>query len=168
MPFTPFHLGPTFLVGMISRQRINLVAILLASIIVDIRAIYCFFTQSYPLHGPLHTYLGASSLCFFLIIGIYISRKYLKNLSKVFNIEEDYSLQSIVLGTILGAWSHVLLDSFLYPEMSPLWPIEGNPFLGLIPSSWIYFFCAISFMIGGLLYVDKHYKRNEFEEKKNG
>ncbi|MEM2141949.1 MAG: hypothetical protein QXQ81_01655, partial [Candidatus Thorarchaeota archaeon] len=38
--------------------------------------------------------------------------------------------------------SHVLLDSFLYPEMNPLFPILGNPFLGMVSHYSLYVYCT--------------------------
>ena len=152
MPFTPFHLGPGLLIGLIFKQWINIPAILIASIIVDVRAAYCLFTGCYPLHGPLHTFLGALILSSLVIFSIYLFRDRLKPISIFLKIKQDYSLQSIVIGAVIGVWSHVILDAFLYPEMVPFWPVHGNPFIGIFGSIEIYGFCIMGFVIGGMIY----------------
>ncbi|MCK4634805.1 MAG: hypothetical protein KAT37_02940 [Candidatus Aenigmarchaeota archaeon] len=155
MPFTPFHLGPGFLLGLIFRRWVNLAAILVASVIVDVRATYCLFTGCYPLHGPLHTFLGATILSLAVIIGVYVFRDQLKRISDFFKIEQDYSLQSIAIGSLLGVWVHIILDTFLYPEMHPFWPVPGNPLVGIVGSNAVYGFCIAGFIIGGAILLFK-------------
>ena len=57
-------------------------AILLASTVIDVRATYCFFLNECQLHGPLHTYLGATVFAMAMIIVIYAS----KTISKSYQI----------------------------------------------------------------------------------
>ena len=153
MPFTPFHLGPGLLIGLIFKQWINIPAILIASIIVDVRATYCLFTGCYPLHGPLHTFLGALILSSLVIFSIYLFRDRLKSISIFFKIKQDYSFQSIVIGSVIGVWLHVILDAFLYPEMLPFWPVPGNFFIGIFGNIEIYGFCIMGFVISGMVYL---------------
>ncbi|PKP52050.1 MAG: hydrolase [Candidatus Altiarchaeales archaeon HGW-Altiarchaeales-3] len=154
MPFTPFHLGAGLLIGMIFFRRINIPAILLASVIVDFRAIYCLFIGHCPMHGFFHTFAGASILGLWVIALIYFSRAWLFKISKLFKIEQNYSLHSIVCGALIGVWVHILLDAFLYPEIHPFWPVEGNTrLLGVMSSPMVYGLCTAGFLIGGLLYV---------------
>ena len=153
VPFTPFHLGPGFALGIIFKRWVNLAAVLVASIIVDIRATYCFFTGCYPLHGPFHTFLGATILSLGVIIGIYIFRNRIEKISNFVKIEQDYSLRSIIAGAVSGVWAHIILDAFLYPEMVPFWPVPGNPLLGIIDTIAVYGFCIAGFIIGGIIYI---------------
>ena len=153
MPFTPFHLGAGLLIGMLFRKWINLPAILAASIIVDIRAAYCFFTGCYPLHGILHTFFGAAALAIPLIIIIYILRAQLSQISNLLKIPQDYTLSSIVLGSFAGVWVHILLDSFLYTDMHPFYPSGANPLFGMFTGAEVYGFCCAGFLIGGLIYI---------------
>ncbi|ODS37555.1 MAG: hypothetical protein A7315_13320 [Candidatus Altiarchaeales archaeon WOR_SM1_79] len=154
MPFTPFHLGPGLALGMLLRNWINIPAILLASVIVDARAIYCVFIGHCPLHGFFHTFAGAAILGLLVIALIWSFRMQLSKISKILKIEQDYSLQSITAGAFIGVWLHILLDAFLYPEIHPFWPIEGNTLLlGVLSNSAVYGLCIIGFLIGGLHYV---------------
>ena len=167
MPFTPFHLGPGLVIGIVFRRWVNLAAILVASVIVDIRATYCFFTGCYPLHGPFHTFLGATILAFGVIIGIYVFRNQLEQISNNFNIEQDYTLQSIVIGALLGVWIHIILDAFLYPEMTPFWPAPGNPLVGMFDTITVYSLCIAGFVIGCLIYIYIVHTNNTKRKIKN-
>ncbi|ODS35633.1 MAG: hypothetical protein A7316_00730 [Candidatus Altiarchaeales archaeon WOR_SM1_86-2] len=156
MPFTPFHLGPGIALGIIFKRWINIPAILLASIIVDVRTIYCFFIGNCQLHGFFHTFAGSTILGLLVIALIWIFRIHLSKISKILKIEQDYSLQSITTGALIGAWVHIILDAFLYPEIHPFWPVEGNTLLlGVLSSSTVYGLCVVGFLIGGLIYVWK-------------
>ncbi|MBP2030214.1 hypothetical protein J2755_001148 [Methanohalophilus levihalophilus] len=148
MPFTPFHLGPALLLGEVFEKRVNMAAIMLGSIIVDARASYCFFTGCQPIHGPLHTYLGATFLAFLVVIGIYGERYSLEKVTSRLRMKQDYSLYSIIFGALIGTWSHVLLDSFLYTDIVPFWPMALNPFYGLLISSAVYSLCIACFIFG--------------------
>jgi hypothetical protein len=86
MPFTPFHFGPSFLIGMLFASHLNMAAILLASVAIDIEPIYCLVTNSCPLHGILHTYLGATGLSLFVTPVIYLGKKPLQRLSELLGI----------------------------------------------------------------------------------
>ncbi len=140
---------------MLFKKHINIASILLASIIIDIRAIYCLFFSNCPLHGPLHTFVGATVSAMFVIAGIYMFRRQLGKISDFFKIHQDYSLKSITAGALIGVWLHILLDAFLYSDMFPLWPNLTNPFLGMFSNSIIYNFCVLCFLIGGVLYLHK-------------
>jgi membrane-bound metal-dependent hydrolase YbcI (DUF457 family) len=158
IPFTPFHLGPALLLGEVSEKRINMAAIMLGSIIVDVRAAYCLCTGCLPLHGPLHTYLGATLLALPVIIGIHYLGNPLAKLTSRLRLRQDCSLASITTGSIIGTWVHVLLDSFLYTEMSPLWTAGGNPFYGMPGSFSVYLLCIACFIAGGFIYCYKIFR----------
>ena len=156
MPFTPFHLGPGIALGIIFKRWINIPAILLASIIVDVRTTYCFFIGNSQLHGFFHTFAGATLLGLFVIALVWIFRIHLSKISKLLKVEQDYSLNSIVSGALIGVWVHIILDAFLYPEMHPFWPVKGNTLLlGVLSSSTVYGLCVVGFLVGGLIYVWK-------------
>ncbi|NPE28002.1 hypothetical protein HNV12_08510 [Methanococcoides sp. SA1] len=139
MPFTPFHLGPAFLLGMVFKKKIDIIAVLLASVIIDVRAAIYLFLGHEPLHGPFHTFIGATVLALLLgYVLIYISHRLGKNLE----------MKPIILGSLIGAWSHVFLDSFLYTDIIPFWPLMSNPLLGAIGSTDIYGLCVLSGVAG--------------------
>lgn len=154
MPFTPFHLGPGLALGMIFKWWINIPAILLASIIVDVRSIYCFFIGNCQLHGFFHTFAGAAILGLLVIGLVFALRNPLSKISKIMKIEEDYSLKSIISGGIIGVLVHITLDAFLYPEVHPFWPIEWDTLLlGALSNSVVYVLCMFGFLIGILSYA---------------
>lgn len=160
MPFTPFHLGPAFLLGEIFRKKVSLISILLGSIIIDVRATYCLFAGSRPLHGPLHTFLSATVIAF-LLAGVLFSQKlWLQRINDKMRIKQTYSFMALLAGSLIGTWSHVLLDSFLYTDIRPFWPLTANPFIGIVGSGPIYLLCLLSFLVATGIYLHRYRKGN--------
>jgi len=65
MPFTPFHLGPGLLFGLLLLGYIDFPTFLVASVIVDVEPFLVLtLNLNYPLHGFLHSFLGGTLLAF--------------------------------------------------------------------------------------------------------
>jgi len=90
LPLTPFHLGPVLLLGLIFSKQINIAAILLASVVIDVRTVYCFLNDC-QLHGPLHTYVGATLFAFSIVLIVYYSKNKLSIISDKLHLEQTYS-----------------------------------------------------------------------------
>jgi len=161
MPFTPFHLGPALLFGLALSLVFDLPTLLIASIVPDVEPFYVmyFHVSGYPLHGFFHSYLGSSILAFLVAIIVYPLRDPLNRIMSIFRISQKSSFKKILFTSFMGAYSHVFLDSFLYGEMMPFYPLHGNPFVNLLSSSdsytVIYIFCGIAFILGIILYFYK-------------
>jgi len=154
MPFTPFHLGPALFLSMLLFPFVDVVVIFIASVIVDIEpAYYLFFTPGGAYHGFIHTYLGCTLLSIILSIITYPLRKSYLKLLETFNLSQETSFSKILGSYLLGTYFHVFLDSFLYPEMKPFYPILGNPMLNMLGYVQVYGLCVLMFIIGLIIYV---------------
>jgi hypothetical protein len=61
MPFTPFHWGPAFLIGLYFFEFLDLPSLLVASVVHDVEGLYIVvFRPHVTHHGPIHTYIVAS------------------------------------------------------------------------------------------------------------
>lgn len=156
MPFTPFHLGPSSWIGLLLFKIFDFPTLLVASVVVDVEP-FCvlFFGLSYPLHGFFHSFLGGSILAVFTAIVLYLLKSRIKKIMAIFKLAQDSSFKKILWTSFFGVYFHLLLDSFLYREMKPFYPFEGNPLLGLFSSQQIYLFCGLSFLVGILVYFFK-------------
>lgn len=153
MPFTPFHLGPGLLIGLLFYPYLFIPSILLGSIIVDLEPL-TFLILGLPVqHLFFHTFLGATLLSLVGVIVIFLLRGVFEKVMAFFLLPQTASPLNITVATFVGAYSHIILDAFLYPEMQPFWPLLGNPFLGLLSSSTIYLFCVICFVIAIPVYI---------------
>jgi membrane-bound metal-dependent hydrolase YbcI (DUF457 family) len=157
VPFTPFHLGPALLFGLVLSAAFDLPTLLIASVIPDLEPLYVvyFHVSGYPLHGFFHSYLGSSILAFSVILIVYPIRGLLDRIMAVFHISQKSSFKKILFASFFGVYFHVFLDSFLYEEMMPFYPLQGNPFFNLLSaysSSVIYGFCILTGLLGIALY----------------
>lgn len=154
MPFTPYHLGPALLAGVALFPFIDIVAVLVASVVLDIEPMLVLFLNlGGPLHGLSHTYLAATLVSFAVTGVLWLFRNVITAVVSLFGVVQEPKKLGILAATLFGTYSHVLLDSFLYAEMNPFFPVPGNPFLGLVASAAIYQFCLYCGAIGALLYI---------------
>jgi membrane-bound metal-dependent hydrolase YbcI (DUF457 family) len=149
VPFTPFHFAPSLWLGFGFYKKIYVPAILIGCIIIDIEPILVIlFNLNYPLHGYLHTYLAALVMGVVTCLICIIFRSFITSIMNSFFLHQESNLSFIALGSFIGTFSHIFLDSFLYFEMHPFFPILGNPFFGVLSSDVIYGFCLVSFIPG--------------------
>ena len=154
MPFTPYHLGPAMLIGALLFPLIDITTIMIASVILDLEPlIVILFNLPMPLHAFFHTYLGATIVAFALSVLVYPFRRYLNGIVSFFGLRQVSSARHIVASSLIGTYSHVLLDSFLYSEMNPFFPFLGNPFLGLLGSGFVYTLCVVLGLAGFFIYL---------------
>jgi membrane-bound metal-dependent hydrolase YbcI (DUF457 family) len=154
MPFTPYHFGPALFIGILLFPFVDLTTIIIASVILDLEPLaVILFHLSMPLHAFFHTYLGATIVACALSVLIYPFRKYLNGIVSLFGLKQESSMRHIISASLIGTYSHVLLDSFLYSEMNPFFPLLGNPFLGLLGFGFVYNLCVVLGLVGFFIYL---------------
>lgn len=128
---TPFHLGPAALVGVVLYRRLDLPTLLAASVIVDVRAALVLFGPlDPPVHGILTTFLGGGAVALVLAGGVLALPPPVQTRLDRARIASTASAGPVVAGSLVGVWSHVVLDAVLYTDARPLFPLAGNPLLG--------------------------------------
>jgi len=151
MPFTPFHLGPGLFLGVLLYRYLDLGTVLAASMAVDLRTVLVFFgVLDGPLHGDLHTFALAPVMGVAAGAALYKAGERLRPVYEAFRLEASDSWNQYALAGVAGSWLHVLLDSFLYADMS-LVVFGRNPFLGVLGMSDVYGFCVFGFLAGAAL-----------------
>ena len=129
MPFTPFHLGPGLLFGLLL-SYVDFPTFLVASVIVDIEPFLVLTSNlNYPLHGFLHSFMGGTLLALILAPAMSKIRSILSPLMSFFKLEKKLSFRSVLSAALLGVYLHILLDSPLYSDIRPFYPFDFNPFL---------------------------------------
>jgi len=131
MPITPFHLGPGTLIKAIIPSWFSLSAFTLTQLIIDSELAYYYLMQEEPFYRFLHSYVGASAvLTACLILGKPVCQLWLKIWNKMaasgphsrLYVNEVIPYKSIAIGSALGVYSHIFLDSFITAELQPLYP----------------------------------------------
>lgn len=155
MPFTPYHFGPSLWIGLLFYRYLDFLSFFIASIIIDIEPFYVlFFNINYPLHGFFHTFIGGTFMALLLSLVLYYLKNILDKIHKFLNLYQRNFI-NILFSCLVGIYLHVLLDSFLYYDIKPLFPFKINPFYKMFSSHMIYLFCSFSFVLGGGFYLFK-------------
>jgi len=156
MPFTPYHLGPALGFGLPFRKYIHLPTFIVASVIVDVEPFLVLFLRlRYPLHGYLHTFLLASFVGLALGYTMFLLEKNLHPLYKALLLESNNNLniKFFLITGVLGTMLHVLLDSPLYSDIQPFFPLTVNPLYNPTLSLKIYSFCVWMGILGIIYYA---------------
>ena len=119
MPFTPYHLGPALLFGALLFPIVDIAALFLSSVLVDVESLYVImFAPGLPYHGILHAYIGATGIAILNAVIVWCLRDWIHQILAIFKIDQNTSFIRIFGTSLLGTYSHIFLDSFLYPEMN--------------------------------------------------
>lgn len=154
MPFTPYHLGFALLIGYFFRRRVHWPTFILASVVVDLEPFLVFtgVLQRYPLHGYMHTFLFGSLCGVLLGYAMYVTRKMHAGLFKrLALVENEIGPAGYLVGGVAGWDLHILMDSPLYTDIKPFYPVQTNP----LYSAWSYPSGLLSALLfaGMLLYI---------------
>ena len=168
MPFTPYHFGPGLLLGVVLLPFLDFSTVMVACVILDIEPLsVIIFHLPFAAHGFFHTYLGATIVAIPLALVIWPMRGYLNSIASFFGLRQESSFRHILPASIIGTYSHVFLDSLLYPEMNPFYPLIGNPFVGFFQDAFVYNACVFLGMIGFGVYIVRvlylQMKKNQIE-----
>ncbi|MGY5858019.1 MAG: hypothetical protein RTU63_01520 [Candidatus Thorarchaeota archaeon] len=154
MPFTPYHFGPGLLLGVVLFPFLDFSTVMVACVILDIEPLsVIIFHLPFAAHGFFHTYLGATIVAIPLALVIWPMRGYLNSIASFFGLNQESSFRHILPASIIGTYSHVFLDSLLYPEMNPFYPLIGNPFVGFLQFDFVYGACVFLGMLGFGVYI---------------
>lgn len=150
MPLTPFHLGPAVLLGALFPRRLDLPTLLVASVLVDVRAALVLFGPlDGPVHGILTTFLGGTVVALVLAGVVLALPAVVDEWLALLRPGDTGDVTSIGLAALVGVYSHVALDSILYTDARPLSPAAWNPlFVGPSANLAVYGGCALAGILG--------------------
>jgi len=156
MPFTPFHLGPALGLGLPLRKYVHVPTFITANVILDVEPFLVLqYGLNYPLHGYLHTFLASLFVGLLLGYAMFILERFLKPIYKALLLETGSSLnlKSFLLSGALGTGLHVLLDSPLYADIQPFYPLTTNPLYNPALAIEVYSLCVWMGIFGIIWYV---------------
>ena len=156
MPFTPFHFGPALGLGLPLRKYVHARTFIVANIVVDVEPLLVhLFVLRYPLHGYLHTFFSA----FFVGLALgYVMFRLERILHPLYEgllpkADNGLTLKSFMVAGVFGTCLHVLLDSPLYTDIQPFYPITANPLLNPDLTLGIYSLCVGMGILGMVYYL---------------
>jgi membrane-bound metal-dependent hydrolase YbcI (DUF457 family) len=160
VPFTPFHFGPGALVKAVAPKYFSFTVFVFSQVLIDLESLYFLLGNEWPVHRFFHTYAGASliALASFLIgrpvcgFALAILRRSLPlTKSGFWAATKLISIPAALSGAVIGAYSHVALDSIMHSDMRPFAPFaDENVLLHAISIGELHLYCVIAGVLGAL------------------
>ena len=144
MPVTPFHFGPGAALHVIAPKHVSFIAFCAANVIVDLESAYNLFTQQDRVHAFMHTYVGATLAAFATVL-LFVGMQRLARVAPLPNwfAWKALTLMPVTIGAAAGAYSHIVLDSIMHGDMTPLSPFSSkNHLLAIVSIEALHWFCA--------------------------
>ena len=139
----------------VAPRHIGFVAFCTTNIAIDIESLVNLLNGAYPVHRFLHTYVGATlaAVGMAVLLGLALRLRVLHSLATIFG-SAGLRATPIIVGSLLGAWSHVLLDSIMHRDVAPWWPFsDGNDLLGSLSMVRLHLLCLAGFVIGLVVFI---------------
>ena len=160
MPVTPFHLLAIIPLKAIAPRRFSWSVFALTNVVIDLEPITYFLITLYPSHRFFHTIIGATLIAILCATyGRRLCELAIKTLHGELQDKEVKWLGKASIGNtaawsgaLIGAWSHLLLDSLMHEDIKPLSPFtDANPLLGVISVGTLNALCVVSGLLGVVL-----------------
>jgi hypothetical protein len=155
LPVTPFHFGPGALITAATRGKVSFLAFAATNVLIDGESLYNMLTGQPRIHTFLHTYLGATLAAAFTTLAFLAVRKLLARASdsRIFGWRR-LRIGVVISGSLIGAWSHVVLDSIMHGDITPLAPFSGaNALYRLVSTGTLHLFCVGAGALGIACYM---------------
>lgn len=161
MPFTPYHFGPGSLVKVIAPKWFCLRVFILTQVIIDCETGWNLLQGNPRLHTFLHSFAGSNAA---IVLAISLTLLYSRYASRILsdqNLMKDWiyrppAVRETIVGSVIGGWSHIVLDGIMHPDMQPFWPLtEHNSYLYLISIESLHVLCLAAFVLAWLGWIGR-------------
>lgn len=173
MPITPFHLIAITPIKAIAPKHFSWSVFIITNIIIDLEPITLYLVTLNPQHLFFHTIIGATLIAW---VCARFGRSWCELAIEIWNDEisgnpEAKWLTSEVKigkaaawsGALVGAWSHLFLDSFMHDDIKPLSPFtDANVLLGIISIGWLHTICIFSGLAGAVFLLVRNSGKNKY------
>ncbi len=163
MPVTPLHIGPAIPLKVAAGRYFSLSAFALTQVAMDIEPIVRTLRGDLHLHGFTHTYIGAMLIAVFMFPLSFLLCPYILRvwnwLVRRYHMgilagNEPLKMVPVGIGVLVGAFSHVAIDSIMHADMQPLAPFsKHNHLANIISIDALDLSCLFLGVIGVLIYI---------------
>ena len=154
MPYTPYHFGPSSLIGLILRRWVDIPVFVLVNIAIDLEV---FVAELWHPRGfgqrYIHTLLLGAVAGILWGIAAYFFRGYFKWIMDKIQIPYKTNIRKMILSGIFGAWGHILIDALYQSDVLLFWPSRlANP-LCLFSRRKVDLLCVLCFIAAFVVYI---------------
>jgi len=154
MPFTPYHFGPSTLVGLVFRKYIDLSVFVLVNVVVDVEVlVITLFKLGGPPHRYFHTLLIGTVVGAGFGVLAYAAKPFFNWAMRLLKVPYQTGFLKMIASGILGVWLHVIIDAIYHWQLWIFWPSRTNPLYHLIGRGQIKAICVACFFAAFILYL---------------
>jgi hypothetical protein len=131
----------------------SLLTFLAVQVFIDVEPLYYLMTDDVPLHRFTHTALGATTVGVLTVLCM-MTLRHVARIHTTLSGTGELETASLCLGALMGASSHVVLDSIMHWDVRILAPLsQTNSLFGLLEWDSLNWVCLGSGVVGaGLLW----------------
>jgi len=166
MPLTPFHLGPILPLKAVPSRWFSLGAFAVVQVAIDLEVLWNLATEAPVLHDQAHSLAGALVVGLACIlpskVGLTAAYRWLARYLErrgdvprgILREVVDVTWTGAMSGALIGAVTHVALDSLMHPDVHPFAPWYPQTSFW-IPGSfgWLHLACAVIGLAGLVLWL---------------
>ena len=154
MPFTPYHFGPSGLLGLIFKKWLDIPVFVLANVAVDIEVLVIrILGLGWPYHRYCHTLLFGMAVGIIWGIAAYPLRHLFGRIMRLIRLPYQTGFWKMVVSGVLGVWLHIVIDSIYHWDVLMLWPSKAKPWFGLISPLQVKLVCVVCLLAALILYA---------------
>ncbi|HLO94259.1 MAG TPA: metal-dependent hydrolase [Burkholderiaceae bacterium] len=148
MPVTPFHFGLGAALHGAAPRQLSFLAFCAANVLIDVESVWNLLQGRDPVHAFFHSYLGAT-LVALLTAGLgWLWQRWRRRAGRA---EQPRQARAVTVGALLGAWTHVMLDSVMHADIRPLAPFsEANGLYQWMPLPELHLLLVGLGVLGGM------------------
>jgi len=154
-------MGPGLALKAVGGRYFSLMLFGFSQVAIDIEPLVRIIRGDAVLHGFTHTYLGATLVG---LMSVLIGRPVCQFLLNFWKLDPNSSFlvwlrgprviswTAAAVGTFLGTYSHVFLDSIMHSDMRPFAPlVDATPLLHIISVGSLHLMCVLAGVVGALV-----------------
>jgi hypothetical protein len=158
MPFTPFHFGPGAAIKAALGRRFSFTVFAFSQILIDVEPGMRMLAGADELHPHLHTYAGATAVT---LLSVWPGKRICEWALRLWNgklsaeqarwlgVDPAIPWLAAWSGALIGAYSHIVLDSIMHADLRPFAPFSAaNRLLHVLSLADLHLFCIVLGMIG--------------------
>jgi hypothetical protein len=158
MPFTPFHFGPGATIKAALGRRFSFTVFAFSQILIDVEPGMRMLVAADELHPHLHTYASATAIA---LLSVWPGKRICEWALRLWNgklsagqarwlgVDPAIPQPAAWSGALIGAYSHIVLDSTMHADLRPLAPFSAaNPLLHVVSLADLHLFCIVLGLVG--------------------
>ena len=124
-PYTPYHIGPSCLLGFLLRRWVDIPVFVLSNFAIDfvVSVVGLWQPRSFvPEYA--HTLLIGAALGMLWGIAANLFRVLFKWIMLKIRLPYQTNIRKMIFSGILGTWVHILIDSLYQSDTNLFWPVK--------------------------------------------